>query len=172
MTPVQTLFGFKGRLRRSDWWVWVIGLAIVHVVVAAAILFGLGLGEFDPLNPGSSLFGAAKRLPAWAAVPFELLFLWPSTALAVKRMHDRNISGWPVAVFNLVALAMSFVSRPAGDAVEGLKIGGAGGLLLLSFNLVYLAVAIGFLVTLGFLAGTPGDNRFGPSPKADPAPAE
>lgn len=172
MTPLQTLFGFQGRLRRSDWWVWVIGLAIVHFVVAAAILFGLGLAEFDPLDPAGSLFGAAKRLPASAAVPFELLFLWPSTALAVKRLHDRNISGWPVAVFNLVALGMSFVSRPAGDAIEGLKIGGAGGLLLLSFNLVYLAVAIGFLVTLGFLAGTPGDNRFGPSPKAEPASAE
>ena len=122
MTPVQTLFGFKGRLRRSDWWVWVIGLAIVHVAVGAILLFGLGLGEFDPGKPFGSLFGAARRLPLWVAVPFELLFLWPSAALGVKRSHDRNISGWPVAVFYAVAMVMSFVSRPAGDAIEQLKI--------------------------------------------------
>jgi len=172
MTPVQTLFGFQGRLRRSDWWVWVIGLALVHVALAAAILFGLGLDQFDPGKPFGSLFGAARRLPLWAALPFELLFLWPSTALAVKRLQDRNVPGWPVALFYAIGTVMSFVSRPAGDAIEGLKIGGAGGLLLLSFSLVYLAVAIGFLVTLGFLAGTPGDNRFGPSPKDSPAPSE
>jgi uncharacterized membrane protein YhaH (DUF805 family) len=170
MTLVQTLFGFQGRLRRSDWWVWVIGLAVVHVAVAAVIALGLGLDILDAENPLSALFGAARQLPLWAAVPFELLFLWPTTALGVKRLQDRNISGWPVAVFYVVALVMGFVARQDSGAATP-KFGGAGGMLLMSFNLVYLAVAIGFLVTLGFLAGTPGDNRFGPSPKAQPASA-
>ncbi|MCF8503511.1 MAG: DUF805 domain-containing protein [Caulobacter sp.] len=171
MTPVQTLFGFKGRIRRKDWWLWVIGLAVAHVAVAALISLGLGLDVFAAESPLSTLFGAARRLPLWAAVPFELLFLWPTTALGVKRLQDRNVPGWPVAVFYAVALVMGFFARQDGGAAAG-KFGGAGGLLLLSFNLVYLAVAIGFLVTLGFLAGTPGDNRFGPSPKAEPASAE
>jgi uncharacterized membrane protein YhaH (DUF805 family) len=65
---------------------------------------------------------------------------------------------------------MGFIIRQ-GDPVATAKFSGVGGMLLMSFNLVYLAVAIGFLVILGFLAGTPGDNRFGPSPKAQPASA-
>jgi uncharacterized membrane protein YhaH (DUF805 family) len=171
MTPVQTLFGFKGRIRRTHWWLWVIGLAVAHVAAAAVISLGLGLNVFAAESPLSTLFGAARRLPLWAAVPFELLFLWPTTALGVKRLQDRNIPGWPVVAFYAVAMVMGFVTRQDVGAAAG-KFSGAGGLLLMSFNLVYLAVAIGFLVTLGFLAGTPGDNRFGPSPKADTAPAE
>ncbi len=170
MTPVQTLFGFQGRLRRSEWWLWVIGLAVAHVAVAAVISLGLGLDIFAAESPLGTLFGAARRLPLWAAVPFELLFLWPTTALGVKRLHDRNISGWPVAVFYAVGLVMGFIIRQ-GDPAATAKFSGVGGMLLMSFNLVYLAVAIGFLVILGFLAGTPGDNRFGPSPKAQPASA-
>ena len=61
MTPVQTLFGFQGRLRRSEWWLWVIGLAVAHVAVAAVISLGLGLDIFAAESPLGTLFGTTRR---------------------------------------------------------------------------------------------------------------
>jgi len=59
-----------------------------------------------------------------------LLLIWPSLAVAVKRCHDRNKSGFWVLI-----------------------------------SLIPILGWLWFLVEFGFLDGTQGPNRFGPSPK-------
>lgn len=139
------LFSLRGRIRRRDWWV-------------GAILLGMlqAIGEFRSAPDG----GAPP--PSWAGVGFTLLLLWPSIALAVKREHDRDGSGWrSVAILGGVTglgLLQDYLPGLPDAAHLLMTVIGVAGLLYL-------------LVVLGILDGTPGPNRFGPSPKRfDAAP--
>jgi uncharacterized membrane protein YhaH (DUF805 family) len=74
----------------------------------------------------------------WA---FGLAVLVPSIAVVVRRLHDRDLSGWWY-LGAIVAGMIPFVGFIASIA----------------------------LLVLMFLPGTPGPNRFGPDPK-DPSNA-
>ena len=83
MTIAQALFSFTGRMKRSDYW----------------------LKGFLPLLPLGILnnvliYGVATDEAFILAIIIGLFSLWPGLAVVVKRLHDRNHSGW----FVLVAL--------------------------------------------------------------------
>ncbi len=173
MSLKNKLFGLEGRLRRIDWW----GLTILTGL--ASMLFGEAVALLI-LGPDQSMFfsgfdGPMNRLthPAglWVNLATALPFLWPSLALAAKRAHDRakdarlamalTVAGY------LAALTPEGAFTSAGLMFDrGVWIGGF-------FLLIGVAGTLGslyLLVVLGFLDGTPGPNRFGPSPKhEDPA---
>ncbi len=94
----------------------------------------------------------------------QLLFLWPITAVAVRRSHDRNMSGWWYGAFALFGLGLAIgatVLEALGipqEAPESLVVGG--------LSLAQIAVWLVFLVILGFLPGSRGANRFGPAPNS------
>jgi uncharacterized membrane protein YhaH (DUF805 family) len=72
-----------------------------------------------------------------ALVLFGLAQIWPSLAISVKRCHDRNKSGWWVLLW----------------------------LVLANLPVISILGLAWWFVELGFLDGTQGPNRFGPSPK-------
>ena len=72
-TIARTLFSFRGRLSLGGFWAGVIGAAFV--VIAAFIVTGTVGG----------------RTAQYLVHPFAL---WWLAALAVKRLHDRDCSGW------------------------------------------------------------------------------
>jgi uncharacterized membrane protein YhaH (DUF805 family) len=77
-------------------------------------------------------------------------------AIGVKRLHDRDRSGWWIVVFYIVPWRLGSVVNVAdkqGNDTVGLVAG-----------LVGLVCVIWGLVELGFLRGTRGPNRFGPDP--------
>jgi uncharacterized membrane protein YhaH (DUF805 family) len=76
----------------------------------------------------------------------------PLYAVAVKRLHDRDKSGWWSLVFFMLPGVLSGLSK----SFEG----GHGAI----FSLAGAAVAIWGFVELGCLPGTPGRNRFGADP--------
>jgi uncharacterized membrane protein YhaH (DUF805 family) len=75
-SPRWLLFSFDGRINRRTWWLW-----------GAATMIGLGI-----------YLTAVLRIAGVQAQTTELLvnalLLWPATALAVKRWHDRDKRGW------------------------------------------------------------------------------
>jgi len=149
MTLRDKLFGFQGRLRRRDWWLLSIMLALVGLAanyLVYAILFPGA--DFDPKwkDPG----------PVRPTIFVDLLSLWPTMAITFKRAHDRSKSGWTLAVIIVAGLLFSY----GGDALLE-RFGDVAGLA--AFPLIALFVY--FVVVLGFLDGTQGPNRFGPSPK-------
>ena len=167
------LLSFDGRIRRRDFWLGVIALIVVSIVLI--IVLGLILG------------------PTAATIVGNLIMLYPSAALVVKRLHDRDKAANPwafvfIGVPTLSNLAQTFgvgfdaMRVPVGDlgevAMPGLTPDADGMLTIMTptplgmvIMLVGAAVAIWGLVELGFLSGTKGPNRFGPDPKGDVLPA-
>ena len=75
------LFSIEGRIARRHYWLYYfvpfllisLGLALVDVL----------FGNYDPETGWGLLSGL-----------FSLAALWPGLAVAIKRAHDRNRSGW------------------------------------------------------------------------------
>jgi uncharacterized membrane protein YhaH (DUF805 family) len=86
------LFGFQGRVNRAKFW-----LVNIALVVVEAILFGAAGGATmmsdDPMAamPSFGLMGIVCLIVLVAIV-------WIGLAIAVKRWHDRNKSGWWVLI--------------------------------------------------------------------------
>jgi uncharacterized membrane protein YhaH (DUF805 family) len=133
---IEGLFSFEGRMRRSEYWMISIGLGVVKI----------------PLNLLGNAFGADAA--AVLRLLVEVLFLWPSLTLLVKRGHDRNrpaVVSIGLQVVLLVA-AVVFGATTAGT----LKFAATA---LLAVLLLYT------FIEYGCLDGTQGPNRYGRSPK-------
>jgi uncharacterized membrane protein YhaH (DUF805 family) len=142
---VDGLFGFDGRFRRSEYWIASIGVGVVRFVVMLAAGAALGMGITE----------VSKTLPL--RVGLDLLFLWPSAAIAIKRGHDRNRS----ALFTGVMLAIIYVVAEVSTALTGAGQMVAGGVVAL----LMFPVIIYMFIDYGLIDGTKGPNRYGSSPK-------
>jgi len=141
MERLRELMRFDGRLSRLGYWRRYLTLAII-----GAVAWGVAL-------TGSLAVGA------WAAVLFLPLIpvLVASLAICVRRLHDRNRSGWWLLVF-------IFLPGVLMALVEGKAIQTSTVLLYLAAVLAALVVIVWGLVEIGFRRGTRGDNRFGAEP--------
>lgn len=148
LAPLRKYADFNGRARRSEYWWYVLGLVVAYLV--ATVL--------------DSLLGL-NRMIAGLYGPFALLVALgtfvPSLAVAVRRLHDTNRSGWWMLVVVLPYLALGIViGMAAGEGDAAAALGSAGLVALIAFAGAVLI----FIFML--LDGTKGDNRFGPDPKA------
>lgn len=143
MTFAQKLFGFHGRLRRRDFWLLFILMIGASAALAFAVRRGLGLAPDDPWMDALNLVTA-----------------WPMTAIAVKRLHDRDRSGWLVIIiWAQTAVSMLAALYP-------------GSRLQVIAQVLFGLVQLWMLVDLGILDGTKGPNRYGPSPKGIGRPTD
>jgi len=140
---IPSLLSFNGRLRRSHYWVTSFALGIVKAVLT--VILAAVSGQIETKDGG------------FASGVVELLFLWPTLALLVKRGHDRNRP----ALFSLGILAAGTVAAII-VAVTQYRSAPA-------FSTVCLLIMVGsfgyLVVDYGFIDGTQGPNRYGPSPK-------
>lgn len=126
---------FQGRAARSEYWFFAL-----FVFIVAGILTALLFATVD-FNTGQ-ISGLGYVVIAVLAV-FYLAILIPSIAVAVRRLHDRNMSGWWYLGF-IVLSAIPFVGIVASIA----------------------------MLVIFCLKGTDGDNRFGPDPLRPSARAD
>jgi uncharacterized membrane protein YhaH (DUF805 family) len=70
------VLGLDGRIARRTWWLW-------------GVVVPLGLGLY--LTVVLRVMGLSAQ---GTEVAVNLLLLWPTLAVSVKRWHDRNKSGW------------------------------------------------------------------------------
>lgn len=74
------LFSFEGRINRAKFWLGVVLLwAVWAIIWAIAVAADSGFLWFI----------------TWI---LAILIIWPSLAIAIKRWHDRNKSGWWVLI--------------------------------------------------------------------------
>ena len=131
----QNYANFQGRASRSEYWFFAL-----FVFLVAAILTALLFATVD-FNT-QQISGLGYVIIAILAV-FYLGILIPSIAVAVRRLHDRNMSGWWYLGF-IVLSAIPFVGVVASIA----------------------------MLVIFCLKGTDGDNRFGPDPLRPSARAD
>jgi uncharacterized membrane protein YhaH (DUF805 family) len=137
LMPLKRYADFTGRSRRMEYWMFML-LNILVYLVLGALMFA---GGFDlaamsdptavPEEPGILFWIGAGLLGLWL-----LAVLVPGIAVTVRRLHDRDMSGW----WYLGIIALSLLP------------------------LIGTVISLGFLVLM-LLEGTKGPNRFGPDPK-------
>lgn len=133
---VDLLFGFRGRVNRGKYW-----LAIVLFIIAWIVI---GIIAWL-LSTVSYILGGIV-----VALVF-LVTLYAGIAIGIKRLHDRDKSGWYLLLFYLLPGILEGI---------GETIGGIGFVL----SLAGYAISIWAFVELGCLRGTIGSNQYGPDP--------
>ena len=160
--PLRRYADFSGRSRRMEFWMWQLFQIIVYfgVIVLAMVLGGgaLMMGG-DPSAAAAA--GGGMLIIMLLYLLYVLAVFIPSIAVAVRRLHDTNRSGWwilaPIVPYLLVLIAgMLALSSPDMAGIAGI------------LGLVGMVAAIGLALTLlvfYFLEGTRGPNKYGPDPK-------
>lgn len=162
MSTIETLFSFKGRMRRQDWWVWSLSLIVTKIAVAFSINCAIDPGGLLAASRMTSyVIGAESYLPKAVRAGLDILFLWPVLALGMKRLHDLGRSGWPVLAVNAFGLLFPRIPAPYVDWLDD----AAPGFITLPIFALIIGAILWVLFDLAFRDGTPGPNRFGPSPK-------
>lgn len=164
MTTRDKLFGFGGRIRREDWWLLGILLGIAQVVVTFALGSLVSVAHLSPSAPAMTPFAALAALPPYVPLTIQLAFLWPTISLSAQRYHDRNKSAWPVLAYFAVIRGVDYAPATASSWTLGLA-PAFQQIMPFVWSATSFALGVWFLVSLGFMDGTPGPNRFGPSPK-------
>ena len=87
MSWTDMLFSPYGRIRRRDFWVWMIVKTIGIPVLFVAAFCGLKLVHIKDQNT-ETMIAMAIMMLCWA------LFALSNICLIVKRWHDRDRTGW------------------------------------------------------------------------------
>lgn len=167
MSLKDKLFSFDGRLRRQDWWAASICIAVL-VNIAIEFAIGLTFGSAYTLIAGG--LGAYELRVARIEVialqhVVSLATLWPALAMAAKRAHDRNKSARTVIAVMLVSVLLSYGPTYFWMVVPYDVTSMATGASYLAYSLISFVASLYLFIVVGCLDGTPGPNRFGPSPK-------
>jgi uncharacterized membrane protein YhaH (DUF805 family) len=151
----DVFFGFHGRIDRKVYWGGSLLLGIAGVSFVALLSY---LATGNPFAPEvwerpadkSGLWG-----PVWLAY-FGFL-VWPSTALAVKRLHDRNRPVWIWYAYYALSLAASLTPLKTSLGADASAASSAfGGLLAFFAGYIFFE--------LGVFRGTLGPSAHGPDP--------
>lgn len=162
LMPYRRYAEFSGRSRRKEFWMFQLFNFIVVAACYALILGGGGYNLLlggaaaaNSLSSGAQLGEVAAPGPLfWIGLVILAIYalgtLIPSLAVTVRRLHDRNMTGWYLVGFVGVAIVLAFIP------VLG--------------PLLTIALEIGYIVLMA-LPGTAGPNKYGADP-LDPNQAE
>lgn len=96
MDAIRSVFsqyvGFSGRARRSEYWYWVLFVAILSIL--ASVL-------------DASTAGSNNRNYLFSGI-LNLALLLPNLAVTVRRLHDTSRSGWWILI-GLIPLIGSII---------------------------------------------------------------
>ena len=168
------LFSFEGRINRAKFWlslpillgwmffiVWVMWLIMITGLLTtkgahgqAVINVSIGTDEI------MTLLGRAYHLSLSPRDIVSLIgnvfgmtvLMWICLATSVKRLHDRDRSGWWIVLF-FGAPGFNTIQDWLGDSI-----------FVYPIAVAPLILGIWGFIELGFLRGTGRTNRFGPDP--------
>ncbi|QGP80312.1 DUF805 domain-containing protein [Sphingobium sp. CAP-1] len=134
-------YDFSGRSSRAEYW------QFMAIVVGAYILSAIlgGMSEVTPLPMLTVLVMIGTIVPTYAAT--------------IRRLHDRDITGWAVGVIWI----LNGISYTLADAV----VRSAGNPLLLWLSKVAAGILVLYSLALLYPLVMPGDakaNNYGPPP--------
>jgi uncharacterized membrane protein YhaH (DUF805 family) len=113
LMPYRRYVDFSGRSRRKEYWMFFLFVMIVYIVCYALIL--TGLPSIDPVTGQMSGGGGALSMIGSAVLGiFWLATIIPALALAIRRMHDQDKSGWfiLIPIYNFILLFIEGTRGP------------------------------------------------------------
>jgi uncharacterized membrane protein YhaH (DUF805 family) len=118
---------FEGRAARSEYWWFTLFYVLVGI---ALMLLGFALGGVEGLRAGR-----INWLALTPAILFGVAMMLPIISVSVRRLHDRDMSGWWYLGFTVLS------------------------------NIPYVGAVVGIVwFVINCLKGTAGPNRFGRDP--------
>jgi uncharacterized membrane protein YhaH (DUF805 family) len=159
---------FDGRINRAKYLLATLAILclMVFVLLSLAVLggiLGIGDGRFAinliGISASIELYDdpppKAWWFPEIVTIPSTLVFSWAYAAVSIKRLHDRNKSGWWMLPF----VGFAGLYGQFGDRLSG------------TYAAAFVGLVVGILFLWGFVEmvfvkGTGGPNRFGPDPLA------
>lgn len=144
---LSNAMSFSGRITRSDFFVWSIGLSLIA-----------GIAKLP--------FGGMEWERGWfAEAAVDLLFCLPMFAVVVRRLHDWSRSGW----WALLLLPLPFwgLYRSYRAYFAALNPDWQNQSDPLAFVWWWLAPSIILGLAIWLVPGTRGANRFGPDPRGE-----
>ncbi len=148
------LFRFRGRMGRKVFWLGFLGL-----IVLAFLL----LGAFAPMMRTTGMDGGERVFLLVMQIITFVYLAW----LMIRRLHDINLSGWwflllgPLPI--LAATNINSVYQYIPQTYEAQQ-AALPWISVVEFG--SYALLLGGLIVLGFIRGTAGPNKYGPSPIA------
>lgn len=180
------LFGFGGRINRAKQWAILLVGLVVGIVFQVAFAVIVGWGNLMTAIQTKTMldFVSTPQFRGFLLVCgiIYILMTYITLAVATKRLHDRNKSAWWLLVFMALPVVLNipaFLAIPHSLAYAFAAMHAAQAnlpppppppmfetpLVVVSRGVAALLGIWGF-VELYCLAGTVGDNRYGPDPLA------
>ncbi|MBS0477787.1 MAG: DUF805 domain-containing protein [Proteobacteria bacterium] len=165
LLPLKRYAEFSGRSRRMEFWMFTLGVFLLYLVfMVIAMAVGIGAAGMAASAGGSaSVGGLAGMFASMGILAIVLGIVWlglliPTIAVAIRRLHDTNRSGFWLWIYigpYLVSLLLNIMAVSSNSS-------GMAGLA----GVIGLLGLIGAIVLLVFycLPGTPGPNKYGPDP--------
>jgi uncharacterized membrane protein YhaH (DUF805 family) len=155
---------FAGRINRARYWravLIILGSMFAALILLAKIcgLYGISAGilaidlgvlsaSFQPDDTET----ATALFPQLVAPAMTLVFGWFYAIASIKRLHDRDKSGWWMILF---IVPPGLYAQFGGELHGGIRV---------VVRLAALIALISGFVEMACLRGTSGPNRFGPDP--------
>jgi uncharacterized membrane protein YhaH (DUF805 family) len=136
-------FNFDGRVNRARFWI----AALIFAAIYAVMII------LDYVTDHSFVFQALNGM-------LGIVMLIACIAVGIKRLHDRNKSGWYLLLFYFAPVVLAALSVLIGAFMEDYSI--IANVLALGA----LAIGVWAFVEMGCLRGTIGANQYGPDPVA------
>ncbi len=97
----SSLWKAHGRLSMLSYWAHTLVLTIVFTVAVAILVLLMGVlsGGFEALASGGQPNGTALIVALVIGIPAFIALMWVSICMIVKRLHDRNHTGWMSLLF-------------------------------------------------------------------------
>lgn len=134
----------EGRIGRQTFWIGHIILAVIGIVLMLIV---------------GALFGQFSFMTRLINFVFVIVVAYPAYAVSAKRFQDRGKPGKLGAIliglslFSTLLALVGLTGNPIAPNLFGTLLG-----------FVTAAVAVWYLVELGILRGTIGDNQYGSDP--------
>lgn len=105
LLPYRRYFEFSGRSSRREYWMFTLFMFLVYVVLGGIVAAQLPWQDILEHKATGAAIMASVMVRPGILVPAGLLMLFgagsfiPAIAVAVRRFHDQNLTGWLVLVF-------------------------------------------------------------------------
>lgn len=136
LMPLKRYFDFSGRSRRKEYWMWVVfvvGVYIVAMVLDSALGLGGSTQTYSEFGDGGASVGFNSSGGILTMIAM-LALLIPGIAVAVRRAHDNDKSGWFILIPIYGAIIVLFLEGTRGPNRFGPDPKGAAGDAPQAFN--------------------------------------